>query len=508
MLSLVEQRHLPAARPFGPALDQRFLYPTRSYSRIVDEVRQALRRRDGLITITGDAGAGKTMLCRTLLQEIEEAAFVSVVLDPRASVETLLAHILCDFGVVRENVPAGREQLAAALQRFLRTLIPVNGYALIIVDEAQALSDEVLEQLRLLLNFETDEKKLLQVILVGQPELTARLSAPGLSGLAQRVARRFELETLSRYEVKRYVQRRLATARELAGSWQGTFTPSAMNTVATISRGVPRVINTLCDTALEIGAERQLRVIDAAAVRAAARRLGLHASRTHRWKVAGTAAVLTIATGATLVLGSAISASSSVPHVGKPPAGLLAAAPLQPIAPVESYAALPLAESFNVVVASFRSPERAALVAKQVSGWNLPAFTRVREDEWHQVIVGPYATEAEADVVQRGVSVHGYAGAAVFTEAARPVYGSIDASPGADARMLASRERVSLVLALAKEPAKVVTQPLGPAALMVEAGGVRARVTLPGMQRGEVRVDGRRVYVDFSSPRAARTAGL
>jgi hypothetical protein len=294
------------------------------------------------------------------------------------------------------------------------------------------------------------------------------------------------------------VARRLATARELTGAWQGTFTPPAMNTVATLSGGVPRVINMLCDTALEIGAERQARVIDAATVRAAARRLGLHASRSRRWKMAGTAAVLTIATGATLVLGSAISASSSLPHVGKPHVGLLAAAPLQPIAPVDSHAALPLAESFNVVVASFRSPERAALVAKQVRGWGLPAFTRVREDEWHQVIVGPYATEGEADVVQRGVAVQGYVGAAVFTEAARPVYGSIDTSPGADARMLASRERVSLVLALSKEPSKVVTHPAGPAALMVEAGGVRARVTLPGMQRSEVRVNGRRVYLDVS----------
>ena len=154
---------------------------------------------------------------------------MSMVLDPRVAGDDLIAHILTDFGITRANSPipmhARRQALSAALQRFLRELIPVNRYAVIVIDEAQHLEPVVLEQLRLLMNFETDEAKLLQVVLVGQPELERRLREPEMQAFDQRVARRCEMQPLSGYEVKRYIDRRLSTAQQLAGSWRGTFTP-------------------------------------------------------------------------------------------------------------------------------------------------------------------------------------------------------------------------------------------------------------------------------------------
>ncbi|HTK29781.1 MAG TPA: AAA family ATPase [Vicinamibacterales bacterium] len=297
------------SRPFSLTPDLRFAYQSKSHSQALQQLTGSLRRREGLIVITGEIGTGKTMLCRTMLETFETRTFVSVVLDPGLGVDDLLQQILADFGLVprpepgaEPRPPATRHQMVTMLQRFLSTLIPLNAHAVVIVDEAQQLDPAVLEQLRLLSNFETDSAKLLQVVLAGQPNLDELLRRPDMRQLAQRVARRIELHPLAEPEVQRYIERRLFVAREggaLSGPVSGftpegggvRFTPDGYHAVAVITGGVPRVINTLCDRALEIGFDRKHETLDAAVVVAAADQLRLMVPE----KIRGTRAPATAA---------------------------------------------------------------------------------------------------------------------------------------------------------------------------------------------------------------------
>lgn len=278
----LEEHYGLEERPFALTLDQHFVYQSRTYAAALAEVSRALDRRDGLVVVTGETGTGKTMLCRTLVQQLghrslgggglDGAACVSAVLDPRVTIEDLLRHVLADFGVyVSPQGPAPtRHQLMRALQRFLATLVPAGACAVLVVDEAQYLATDVLEQLCLLLNLETNESKLFQVVLVGHTSLTRILDRPELRQFNQRVARRCTLEPLTPAEVRGYIQHRLA----LASPHNLSFAPAAVRAVVRHSQGIPRVINLLCDRALEIGYERRMHTIRAPIVHVAARRVG------------------------------------------------------------------------------------------------------------------------------------------------------------------------------------------------------------------------------------------
>src|SRR3954447_6007081 len=284
-----------ATRPFSLTPDLRFAYHSRSHTHALEEVTSALRRREGLVVVTGAIGTGKTMLCRTMLESFESRTFLSVILDPGLEVEDLLRQVLTDFGIISggEIPPTGpisevtRHQFVTALQQFLASLIPLQAHAVIMIDEAQRLNPRVLEEIRLLSNFETDEAKLLQIVLVGQPDLDEVLRRPNMQQLNQRVARRCELQPLSESEVGDYIERRLTVATSPAtpgGSVAGVsadsasavrFSPAAVRSVYGISGGIPRVVNTLCDRALEAAYERKTRVVDPESVLAAAERLQL-----------------------------------------------------------------------------------------------------------------------------------------------------------------------------------------------------------------------------------------
>ena len=345
----LEEHYGLAHRPFALTLDQHFVYHSRAYAAALADVRRALDRRDGLVVVTGDTGTGKTMLCRTLVQQLDSAACVSVVLDPRVTSEDLLRHMLADFGVIvsSHGPPPSRHQLMRALQRFLASLAPAGGCAVLVVDEAQRLNADVLEQLCLLLNLETNESKLLQVVLVGHTSLTEVLGRAELGQLNQRVARRCTLAPLESAEVKGYIQHRLATAQRLALAadirtlqdgeaaietvpCNLSFRPSAIRVIVRESRGIPRLVNLLCDRALEIGCERRTHTIRAPIVRAAARRLAGRASAAARGRalvraVAAVAALAVAAAGAGAGAWQAGGAQSS-PRLPPPPPAFAAAA--------------------------------------------------------------------------------------------------------------------------------------------------------------------------------------
>jgi len=179
-----------AEKPFSLTPDPKYLYRSQSHANAFELLQYAIRRREGFVVVTGDIGTGKTTLCRALLEQIDRTTFTALVLNPFLSEEDLLKRILLDFGVIsreelktRNLTGVSKQELIDAISDFLLGLIPLKASAMLIIDEAQNLPLQVLEQIRILSNLETDKEKLLQIILVGQLELQTLLRSPELRQL-------------------------------------------------------------------------------------------------------------------------------------------------------------------------------------------------------------------------------------------------------------------------------------------------------------------------------------
>lgn len=292
--------------PFTLAPDPRFLYLSPSHDAALQLLLQAINRKEGIVVLTGDIGTGKTTVCRSVLERLDMTCFTSLLLNPFLSVEELLREILLDFGVMsKEAVRSGRvasatkHDLVSTLHEFLISLIPIGGSGVLIIDEAQHLSPQVLEELRVLSNLETNDQKLLQIVLVGQLNLLDVLKSPAVKQLDQRISMRATLSPLTRQDVEAYIGHRLSIAH---GSSSITFDAGALDAIYVASQGIPRVINLVCDRALMIGASFALRTITADVVAEAAVALGLRTARAkgrawkdHLWRWAGvTAAVIAL----------------------------------------------------------------------------------------------------------------------------------------------------------------------------------------------------------------------
>ncbi len=295
-----------AEKPFSLTPDPKYLYRSQSHANAFELLQYAIRRREGFAVVTGDIGTGKTTLCRALLEQIDRTTFTALVLNPFLSEEDLLKRILLDFGVIsREELKArnltgvSKQELIDAIYDFLLGLIPLKASAVLIIDEAQNLPLQVLEQIRILSNLETDKEKLLQIILVGQLELQTLLRSPELRQLDQRVSIRYELKPLDAETVAAYVAHRLTIA---GGSASVAFTARALAEVHRLSGGIPRLINLICDRALLGGFSLQTNRITDDIVRQAAASLDLRqpgASLFHwfnrRVSLAAAAAVVLLA---------------------------------------------------------------------------------------------------------------------------------------------------------------------------------------------------------------------
>jgi general secretion pathway protein A len=265
--------------PFTLTPDPRFLYRSESHEEAITLLLQAIRRKEGFIVLTGDIGTGKTTICRALMEQLDTATFTSLILNPFLSVEELLREVLLDFGVVsRDAVRSGRvataskHELISTLHEFLLSLMAIKGSAVLIIDEAQHLSPQVLEQIRIISNLETNEAKLLQIVLVGQLNLLGVLGDAELRQLDQRISIRAALKPLTRDEVEAYVAHRLWVAR---GSTAVAFESDALDLVHRFTGGVPRIINLLCDRALMAGAAARVNRITSDLIEEAAANLGL-----------------------------------------------------------------------------------------------------------------------------------------------------------------------------------------------------------------------------------------
>lgn len=246
-----------AEKPFSLTPDPKYLFKSTSHANAFELLQYAIRRREGFVVVTGDIGTGKTTLCRAILEQLDARTFTALVLNPFLSEEDLLRIILQDFGVVsRDEIKRGRlagvskQELIETLNEFLLSLQPLGASALLIIDEAQNLPLQVLEQIRILSNLETDKEKLLQIVLVGQPNLRDALRRAELRQLDQRVSIRYELKPLTAEESGAYIMHRLAIA---GGSAAVSFAPRALARVHGYTGGIPRLINLLCDRALLAG---------------------------------------------------------------------------------------------------------------------------------------------------------------------------------------------------------------------------------------------------------------
>src|SRR3954469_2242949 len=211
--------------PFSLAPNPRYLYESASHAAALQQLAYAIERREPLIVMTGEIGTGKTLLARTVVQRLGRQTFVSVINNPLLERDDLLRQMLQDFGVVstdRSTAPAAsRHDLVHALEDFLASLIQLNARAVVIVDEAQHVRPDVLEQIRLLANVDTPGGTMLQIILIGQLDLDALLARPDLRQVQQRVSRRIRLEPLDQTQVAFYIDHRLAVGRSVESQMPG-----------------------------------------------------------------------------------------------------------------------------------------------------------------------------------------------------------------------------------------------------------------------------------------------
>ena len=231
--------------PFSISPNPKYLYMSDRHTEALTHLVYGLRDGGGFVLLTGEVGTGKTTVSRCLRQQLPDDTDLAFILNPSLSTEELLASI-CDAFQLPYVQPATLKTLFDALHHFLLQNHQAGRRTLLVIDEAQHLMPDVLEQLRLLTNLETDDAKLLQIVLIGQPELQELLRQPLLRQLAQRITARYHLLPLDLNDVDSYVRFRL----QVAGCLQPIFTPSAIRALHRLSGGIPRVINLICERAL------------------------------------------------------------------------------------------------------------------------------------------------------------------------------------------------------------------------------------------------------------------
>ncbi|HWX20828.1 MAG TPA: AAA family ATPase [Candidatus Binatia bacterium] len=242
--------------PFDITPNPRFLFYSAKHREAFNHLLYGLRERKGFVQLTGEVGAGKTTLCRAMLEQLDEHFSTALILNPVMSADELIKAIAIEFGLPVNGLD--RLDTIAVINQFLLQQVERGKETVLIIDEAQDLTDELLEQVRLLSNLETDNRKLFQIVLMGQPELRDRLNNPRLRQLRQRITVRYHLLPLSRIEVSQYVQHRLHLS---GGNGTPGFTRPALWRIYHYTQGIPRLVNAVCDKALLAGfVERQTRI--------------------------------------------------------------------------------------------------------------------------------------------------------------------------------------------------------------------------------------------------------
>jgi general secretion pathway protein A len=254
--------------PFNITPNPRFLFFSAKHREAFNHLLYGIRERKGFVQLTGEVGAGKTTLCRALLDQLGENFSTALILNPVLDADQLIKAVAMELGLQVKGMD--RLEAVAEINRFLLQQIEHGKDTVLIIDEAQDLTRELLEQVRLLSNLETDERKLLQIILMGQPELRDRLNEHSLRQLRQRITVRYHLNPLKHPEVGQYIHHRLQVSGANGAPY---FTMPAVWRIFRYSHGIPRLINAVCDKCLLAGYVQQRDKIDYRMVGRAVREL-------------------------------------------------------------------------------------------------------------------------------------------------------------------------------------------------------------------------------------------
>jgi general secretion pathway protein A len=314
-------------QPFSIAPDPRYLFMSERHREALAHLLYGIGSGGGFVLLTGEIGAGKTTVCRCFIEQIPENCKLAYIFNPKLTVQELLQTICDEFHIAAPADTGGVKGYVDAINGYLLASHAAGNNNVLVIDEAQNLSPAVLEQLRLLTNLETSERKLLQIILIGQPELRAMLARPELEQLGQRVIARYHLGPLTQAETGAYVAHRLAVAGASAAT--APIPPALTSRVHRITHGVPRRINLLCDRALLGAYVENSREVTRAILRRAAREVfAAEAPARRRWPVVA----------GTVLAGAALSAAAAwqvmprdaapAAHRANAPAKLAAAKPV------------------------------------------------------------------------------------------------------------------------------------------------------------------------------------
>jgi general secretion pathway protein A len=373
--------------PFSIAPDPRYLFMSERHREALAHLLYGIGSGGGFVLLTGEIGAGKTTVCRCFMEQIPENCKLGYIFNPKLSVEELLLSICDEFGIELPPQGAGAVSVKGYVDAINAYLLASHAQAknnVLIIDEAQNLSAEVLEQLRLLTNLETSERKLLQIILIGQPELRTMLARPELEQLAQRVIARYHLGSLTEAETGAYIEHRLAVA---GASAIAPFPRRLMGLVHSLAKGVPRRINLLCDRAL-LGAyvENQPQVTRVILRRAASEVFSgqevvpgalLASSSGRRWPLVAAGALGGVIVSAVLWQLAAhdakpgiqsAQAASTTPSASS---GAVVAAPKAAAAALAPAASLPAAANATPVAAAGEGAGKAAALRQLAGMWGL-----------------------------------------------------------------------------------------------------------------------------------------
>lgn len=232
-------------KPFNVTSDPNFLFLSKVHKEAFSHLIYGIKERKGFLEITGEVGAGKTTICRALLNKLDRNTKTAFIFNSTLPELQLLQTILEDFGISAER--RNKVSMLRMLNKFLIEELGKGNNVILIIDEAQNLKPRLLEEIRMLSNLETEKEKLFQIILVGQPELKSRLESPGLKQLRQRIAVRYHITPLQKDEVGQYIAHRLSVA---GSDGAAKFTDEAVDAVYRFSGGIPRIINMVCDKAM------------------------------------------------------------------------------------------------------------------------------------------------------------------------------------------------------------------------------------------------------------------
>lgn len=275
---MYERFYYLSEKPFKITTDPRFLFWSEGHKEALARLRYGVEERKGFVVITGEVGTGKTTLLQALLARLKDNIHYAIIANPGMRVDDFLYFIGDRFGLSEE--PFSKAQFLLRFSDFLHKSARQGKYVLLIVDEAHKLSVELLEEIRLLSNLETAEEKLLNIFLVGQPELNQKLTYPSLLPLRQRICASYHLLPLSREDVGEYLKRRLLVA---GAKFSNLFKPGAVRAIYKYTRGYPRAINILADQALLTGYVRGKKEINTGIIKEASKDLTLPGEKRSRF---------------------------------------------------------------------------------------------------------------------------------------------------------------------------------------------------------------------------------